>query len=201
MLKYEASLKEFNSQCEIKKDKMGKRYTEINETQASFIKNQKIFFVGTAATDGRVNISPKGMDSFRVIGANKIVWLNLTGSGNETAAHLQLNDRMTIMFCAFDGKPLILRLYGNATIYHPRNEEFDQLNTLFSEIPGKRQIIEMSVDLVQESCGFAVPLLDFKEERVILKNWADKQGKNGISEYWAAKNTKSIDNFDTKIFG
>ncbi len=180
---------------------MGKRFTEINEKQASFIADQKIFFVGTAASDGRVNVSPKGMDSFRVIDNHKIVWLNLTGSGNETAAHLQLNDRMTIMFCAFDGKPLILRLYGNATIYHPRDEKFNDLNALFPEIPGKRQIIEMNVDLVQESCGFAVPLLDFKEERVILKNWADKQGEEGINNYWAAKNTKSIDNFDTKIFG
>lgn len=180
---------------------MGKQFIEINEKQASFIADQKIFFVGTAAKDGRVNVSPKGMDSFRVIDSNKIIWLNLTGSGNETAAHLLKNDRMTIMFCAFDGKPLILRLYGNATIYHPRDIEFDNLNQLFPEIAGKRQIIEMSIDLVQESCGFAVPLLEFKEDRTILKDWARKQGPEGINNYWEAKNTKSIDNFETKILG
>ncbi len=180
---------------------MGKRFTEINEKQANFIKEQNIFFVGTAASDGRVNISPKGMDSFRVVDSNKIVWLNLTGSGNETAAHLIKNDRMTIMFCAFEGKSLILRLYGNAEIFHPRDASFEELNALFPDIAGKRQIISMKVDLVQESCGFAVPLLDFREERTILNNWATKQGPEGINNYWEEKNTKSIDNFDTKIFG
>lgn len=179
---------------------MGKRFNEISTEQAEFIANQKMFFVGTAAEEGRVNVSPKGMDAFRVLGPNKIVWLNLTGSGNETAAHLIKNDRMTIMFCAFEGKPMILRLYGHANIYHKRDERFQDYIDLFEPNAGSRQIIEMEVDLVQTSCGFAVPLMDFKEQRSILKDWASKQGEEKIENYWREKNTKSIDNFDTHIF-
>jgi predicted pyridoxine 5'-phosphate oxidase superfamily flavin-nucleotide-binding protein len=125
---------------------------EITPPLKEFIKNQKIFFTGTAATEGRVNISPKGIDTFRVIDSNKIIWLNLTGSGNETAAHLIQNNRMTIMFCSFEEAPLILRLYGNANIYHAEDKEFNQYINLFEEIAGSRQIIEMEVDLVQTSC-------------------------------------------------
>lgn len=179
---------------------MGKRLTEISPELEEFIQNQKIFFVGTAADEGRVNISPKGMDSFRVLGPNKIVWLNLTGSGNETAAHLIKNNRMTILFCAFEGKPLILRLYGTAKIFHPRDENFHKYLGLFPEIAGSRQIIEMDVDLVQTSCGFAVPFMDFKEERTTLKLWAEKQGEERLEEYRKEKNSFSIDNFETGIF-
>lgn len=178
---------------------MGKKLPEITLELQEFIKQQKIFFVGTAATEGNVNVSPKGMDSFRVIHQNKIVWLNLTGSGNETAAHLLKNNRMTIMFCAFDGKPMILRLYGTARIYHQRDEEYHQFIDLFPNTPGSRQIIEMEVDLVQTSCGFAVPLLDYKEDRSVLKDWAQKQGDAKIKEYWKKKNSVSIDGFETKI--
>lgn len=178
---------------------MGKKIDFITPELKKFIENQKIFFVGTAANDGSVNISPKGTDSFRVINQNKIVWLNLTGSGNETAAHLIKNSRMTILFCAFEGKPMILRLYGNAKIYHKRDSEFHEYLELFTENVGSRQIIEMNIDLVQTSCGFAVPFMDFKEERTSLNSWAEKQGKDNIEEYWATKNTKSIDGFETKI--
>jgi len=139
---------------------MGKQLLEITTELKKFIENQKIFFVGTAVREGRVNISPKGMDTFRIINSNRIVWLNLTGSGNETAAHLQLNDRMTIMFCAFEGKPLILRLYGQARIYHERDSEFSSLINLFPKIAGTRQLIEMEVDLIQTSCGFSVRSLN-----------------------------------------
>ena len=180
---------------------MGKKLEKLNPELTNFIKKQHVFFVGTAAAEGRVNVSPKGMDSFRVLDDNKIVWLNLTGSGNETAAHLLQNDRMTIMFCAFEGKPLILRLYGHAKIYHPRDAGFEQYINLFSPGPGARQIIEMDIGLVQTSCGFAVPLLDFKEERTILKVWAEKKGDEGIRDYWEEKNTQSIDGFETNILG
>lgn len=180
---------------------MSKLLDSITGELKEFIENQKIFFVGTAAKDGRINVSPKGTDSFRVIEKNKIVWLNLTGSGNETAAHLLKNDRMTIMFCAFEGKPLILRLYGNAKIYHKRHEEFHKYSEMFPENTGSRQIIEMNVDLVQTSCGFAVPYMDFNEERTILNSWAKKQGKEGIETYWSTKNIESIDGFETKILG
>lgn len=178
---------------------MGKQLNAITSELKGFIENQKIFFVGTAAEAGRVNVSPKGSDSFRVINANKIVWLNLTGSGNETAAHLLRNDRMTIMFCAFEGKPMILRLYGRAKIFHKRDPKFHHYIDLFPLNTGSRQVIEMDVELVQTSCGFAVPMMDYKEDRETLNSWSTKQGTEGIIEYWGNKNTKSIDGFETKI--
>lgn len=178
---------------------MGKKFTEIALELQEFIKEQKIFFVGTAAETGNVNVSPKGMDSFRVINKNKIAWLNLTGSGNETAAHLLKNNRMTIMFCAFEGKPMILRLYGTAKIYHPRDQKYQDFIDLFPETPGSRQVIEMEVDLVQTSCGYAVPFMDYKEDRTVLKDWAQKQGQEKIKTYWEEKNTVSIDGFETRI--
>ena len=178
---------------------MGKKLEFITPELMRFIGEQKIFFVGTAAAEGNVNVSPKGTDSFRVIDKNKIIWLNLTGSGNETAAHLLKNNRMTIMFCAFEGKPMILRLYGKAKIYHKRDSAFNDLSHLFPENIGARQIIEMKVDLVQTSCGFAVPLMDFKEERTTLNNWAIKQGEDKIEDYWKNRNTQSIDGFETNI--
>ncbi len=178
---------------------MGKKLEEITPELKSFIEQQKIFFVGTAASKGRVNVSPKGTDSFRVLDKNKIVWLNLTGSGNETAAHLVKHNRMTIMFCAFEGKPLIVRLYGHAKIFHNRDSEFHEYADLFPPNVGARQIIEMRVDMVQTSCGFAVPYMDFKEERTTLNTWAEKQGQKKIEAYWKDRNTKSIDGFETKI--
>lgn len=178
---------------------MAKKLSEISPELKEFIFNQKIFFVGTAANEGRVNISPKGMDTFRVIDSNKIVWLNVTGSGNETAAHLIRNSRMTIMFCAFEGSPMILRLYGTARIFHKDEEEYDRYIDLFPDIPGSRQVIEMEVDLVQTSCGFAVPFMDFKEERTQLKVWAEKQGEERLEKYREEKNSFSIDNFETRI--
>jgi hypothetical protein len=178
---------------------MGKRYADISTELQEFIREQKLFFVGTAAEEGRVNISPKGMDTLRVLGPNKIVWLNLTGSGNETAAHLLKNSRMTIMFCSFEGKPMILRLYGTAQLYHSQDSAYHEFIQLFPEIAGSRQIIEMDVDLVQTSCGFAVPFMDFKEERTQLKSWAEKQGEERLESYWKEKNSSSIDGFETKI--
>jgi len=178
---------------------MGKRFAELSPQLIEFIKKQKLFFVGTAANKGRVNVSPKGMDTFRVLDQNKIIWLNLTGSGNETAAHLLQNKRMTIMFCSFEKKPMILRLYGDAQIFHHRDKKFQEYSGLFPDLSGKRQIIEMSVDLVQTSCGYAVPFMEFKEERKTLKTWADKKEDEKLKEYWLEKNTKSIDGFETKI--
>jgi len=180
---------------------MAKKLDSITPELKEFIEKQHIFFVGTTANEGRINISPKGMDSFRVIDSNKIVWLNLTGSGNETAAHLLKNNRMTIMFCAFEGKPLILRLYGVAKMYHPRDTQYHQYITLFEENVGARQIVEMDIELVQTSCGMAVPLMDLKAERTLLDDWATNKGKQGIKTYWKERNTKSIDGFETKVLG
>lgn len=178
---------------------MGKLYKQLTDDLAGFIQRQKLFFVGTAANDGRVNVSPKGMDTLRVVTEDRVVWLNLTGSSNETAAHLRENDRITLMFCAFEGDPLILRLYGHARIFHPHDTEWDSLATFFPAIPGTRQIIDMSVDLVQTSCGFGVPFFEFKAERDQLEKWAEKKGPEGIRQYWEEKNQISLDGKPTGI--
>ena len=178
---------------------MGTRYTEISEKNQKFIAEQKIFFVGTAIAEGRVNISPKGMDSLRVITSNRIVWLNVTGSGNETATHVQEDSRMTILFTAFSGKPLILRLYGNAKVIHKNDEDWDELFSLFDPIPGARQIFDMQIDLVQDSCGMAVPYYDYMGDRDLLRDWATKQGDEGLKKYWEKKNQVSIDGVSTFI--
>ncbi len=178
---------------------MGKLYTQLNGELTEFIRRQKIFFVGTAAADGRVNVSPKGLDTLSVLTEDRVVWLNLTGSSNETAAHLRENDRITLMFCAFEGDPLILRLYGHARTFHPHDAEWDSLITLFPAIPGARQLIDVSVDLVQTSCGFGVPFFEFKAEREQLEKWAEKKGPEGVRQYWVEKNRMSLDGRPTGI--
>lgn len=178
---------------------MGKQYSEISDKFKKFIEKQKIFFVGTATTDSRVNISPKGMDSLRILDANRIAWLNVTGSGNETSAHIQESSRMTILWAAFEGEPLILRAYGNATVVHKNDEAWDTLMPMFGETPGARQIFDLSIDLVQSSCGLAVPFLDYVEDRDSLKDWAEKKGDEGIKEYWERKNQTSLDGAPTHI--
>jgi len=178
---------------------MGKLYKQLTDDLAGFIQRQKIFFVGTATDSGRVNVSPKGMDTLRFVTEDRVVWLNLTGSGNETASHLRENGRITLMFCAFEGDPLILRLYGHARIFHPRDAEWDSLITLFPAIPGARQIIDMSVDLVQTSCGYGVPLFEFKADRDQLEEWAERKGPEGIHKYWEEKNQISLDGKPTGI--
>ena len=179
---------------------MGKQYQNLQPKHAEFIQKQKIFFVGTARAEGRVNISPKGLDTLRIVDEKTVLWLNLTGSGNETAIHLEENSRMTLMFCAFEGNPLILRLYGDATVYHEQDAAFAQYIELFGAPLGARQIMKLDIDLVQTSCGFAVPLMDFKEERSVLKDWAKKKGKQGIRNYWKDRNSTSIDGFDSEHF-
>lgn len=178
---------------------MAKQYREITETIANFIKRQKIFFVGTAAADGRVNVSPKGMDSLRVLEKNRVIWLNVTGSGNETSAHVQEFPRMTIMFCAFEGEPMILRLYGDARVFHTQDSEWYELYKLLPDIHGARQIFDLKVDLVQTSCGYAVPLFDYQNDRQKLNDWANKKGEDGIKQYWKDKNQVSIDSKPTHI--
>ena len=178
---------------------MGKQLDQLTPELENFIKDQKIFFVGTAMKEGTVNVSPKGMDSFRIIDSNKIIWLNLTGSGNETATHLQESSRMTVMFCAFEGRPMILRLYGHAKAFHKRDTHFHEYLSHFPDLAGTRQIFEMEIDLVQTSCGMAVPYMDFKEERTQLLDWAEKKGKEGLADYQKEKNTISLDGHETGI--
>lgn len=178
---------------------MGKQFESISEQHQRFIAEQKIFFVGTATADSRVNISPKGMDSLRVLGPERVIWLNVTGSGNETAAHVQLQPRMTLMFCAFSGSPMILRLYGQARAIHRGDAEWPELFAHFQPLPGARQIFEMTVELVQTSCGMAVPFFAFEGERGQLNAWAEKKSATEMTDYWAQKNQFSIDGFPTHL--
>lgn len=178
---------------------MGKRIDQITPELQRFIEHQKIYFVATAMASGSVNLSPKGMDSFRVLSPNRVMWLNVTGSGNETAAHLLENDRITIMFCTFEGKPLILRLYGHGKAYHPRDPEWQEFIDLFPNTPGSRQLFDVAVEVVQTSCGMAVPFMDYNREREELKNWAEKKGEKGISAYWNEKNLTSFDGYPTGL--
>lgn len=177
---------------------MGKQFTAIDAATREFIEKQKIFFVGTAAS-GRVNVSPKGMDTLRIIDSNRVTWLNLTGSGNETAAHLLEHNRITLMFCAFEGKPNIVRLYGTAQVIYRKDQQWTEMLRLFPALPGSRQIIDVSIDLVQSSCGMAVPFMAYQGEREELKHWAEKQGEDKIKEYWQRKNTVSLDGKPTGI--
>jgi hypothetical protein len=178
---------------------MGRKYTEITEALRDFIERQHIFFVGTAASDGRVNVSPKGMDTLRVTGPKRVIWLNLTGSGNETAAHLRENERITLMFCAFEGDPKILRLYGEARVYHPGDAGWPELTACFAPIPGARQVIDVGIDLVQTSCGMGVPYFDYRAPREQLTQWAQNKGEQGLRQYWKEKNRTSLDGKPTGI--
>jgi hypothetical protein len=178
---------------------MGKQYDALSERLIEFIARQKLFFVGTAAADSRVNISPKGMDSLRVLTNNRVIWLNVTGSGNETAAHVQQQPRMTIMFCAFEGEPMILRLYGSARAIHKNAAEWPELFAHFEPLAGARQIFDLSIDLVQTSCGMAVPYYSYDADRELLADWAVKKGEAGLQEYWQQKNQTSIDGLPTHI--
>ncbi len=176
-----------------------KQYDHINQRIKKFIAAQKIFFVATASDQSRINLSPKGMDSFRVINKNKALWLNLTGSGNETAAHIGVDGRITIMFCAFEGAPMILRLYGKGKVINPNDENWSEAISNFPTLAGTRQIIEIDIEMVQTSCGMSIPYFDFKEERLQLDDWAQNKGEEGIKEYWKEKNEVSIDGIPTKI--
>jgi len=178
---------------------MAKQYQALTDRLIEFISEQKVFFVGTATADSRVNISPKGMDSLRVLNNNRLLWLNLTGSGNESSAHVQIHPRMTIMFCAFEGPPMILRLFGTARVIHKDDDEWQELFGHFNPLPGARQIFDLSIDLVLTSCGMAVPYYTYNNDRDMLSNWAEKKGDDGLKLYWEEKNQLSIDNIPTNI--
>jgi len=178
---------------------MSDQFEQLSEKHIDFIKQQHLFFVGTAAADGLVNVSPKGMDSFRVVNESKVLWLNLTGSGNETAAHMLENNRMTIMFCSFDKQPLILRLYGKAKVIHTKDKEWGEVSTHFPNYTGARQIFELDINMVQTSCGYAVPFYTLEGERPTLQKWADNKGKEAVEQYWQDNNTRSLDDKETGI--
>ncbi len=178
---------------------MAEQFDTLSDELILWIGEQPVFFVATAPGQGRINLSPKGQDSLRVINPNELLWLNLTGSGNETAAHLLDSNRMTVMWCAFQGPPRILRVYGTARAIHPRDAEWDDCTRLLPTSTGARQYFRMQVELVQTSCGYAVPLMEYQQDRDVLTRWADKRGQAGIEQYWAEKNQTSIDGLPTEI--
>ncbi len=178
---------------------MGKFYTEITPELQEFIAEQRIFFTAAAAATGRINLSPKGIDTFRYLDERTVAYLDLTGSGNETAALLAVDGRMTIMFCAFAGKPWVLRLYGQGKVVELDSERGRELHPLFGSIPGERHIIELHVESAQTSCGMAVPLYEYQEQRDLLIEWAEKKGPEGIREYRRQKNAMSIDGLPTGL--
>jgi hypothetical protein len=178
---------------------MAKAYQELNETLRDFIAEQKIFFTATAPQEGRINLSPKGMDTFCYLGPKQVAYLDLTGSGNETAAHLNQNGRMTMMFCSFSQKPLILRLYGHGRVINQNSPEWPELYARFDPLPGVRQIILLEIDLVQTSCGYGVPLYEFQGERDTLRRFAEAKGEAGLETYRREKNRVSIDGLPTGL--
>lgn len=174
---------------------MGKVLDQIDDAARNFIKAQAMYFVATAPLDkdGLVNVSPKGLDTFRVIDETTVAYLDLTGSGIETVAHIRENGRIVVMFCAFQGPPKILRLHGRGRVVEPQNAKFSALRYLFPEFESTRAIIVVNVQRVSESCGFGVPLLKFEGERDQLRAWARKKGPEGLAQYRAQKNRVSLD--------
>jgi Pyridoxamine 5'-phosphate oxidase len=181
---------------------MAKQFESIELAHAAFIEQQHIFFTASAAATGRVNVSPRGTEAFRVLDPNTVAYLDQTGSGNETVAHLRLSGRLTIMFCGFENVPMILRLYGEGRSLPRGTPEYEALLAAAydnQESPGARQIIRLDVDLVQTSCGYGVPLFDYKEERLTLRRWAENKGEAGVAAYRREKNVRSLDGFETGV--
>ncbi|MBJ20573.1 MAG: pyridoxamine 5'-phosphate oxidase [Deltaproteobacteria bacterium] len=177
---------------------MSEQFDQLSEEHQSFIERQKVFFVATAAREGRPNLSPKGGPSVVVLAPKKLLWLNLTGSGNETAAHLIDSNRITLMWCAFEGPPLILRAFGSARAIYPEQAEWENVAARLPAAVGARQYFSIDVDLVQTSCGYSVPLMDYREDRTALTKWAEKKGAQGLRDYWSERNAESIDGLPTK---
>ena len=178
---------------------MAKQFPRIEDEHRAFIEKQHVFFVASAAPAGRVNVSPKGMNAFRVLGPNRVGYLDLTGSGNETSAHVEAceDHRLTIMFCAFEGAPLILRLYGQGAVHRLGTPEYEELLPAFTSITGARQITTMDVQMLQTSCGYAVPLMDWREDRPNLVRWSENKGEDGLVDYRQKNNVTSIDGLPT----
>ncbi len=180
---------------------MAKQYDQITPTLQSFIKAQPLFFVATAplSEHGHVNLSPKGYDTFRILSSNQVAYLDFTGSGNETSAHLAENGRITFLFCAFSGAPQILRLYGKGETVLPGAERWDELLAQFPSYPGIRQIIIASIHLVQTSCGYGVPLMELQQDREAMARWATAKGEEGLVAYRGVNNRKSLDGLPTPL--
>ncbi|WP_263418540.1 pyridoxamine 5'-phosphate oxidase family protein [Terriglobus albidus] len=181
---------------------MAKQFPSMEPIHREFIGKQRIFFTASAAADGRVNLSPKDAAALRVVDSNTVFYLDQTGSGNETAAHLLRDGRLTLMFCALNGAPTILRLYGKGRIIPRGSKEYRDLLALHfagCERSGARQMIMLSIDTVQTSCGYGVPRFEYREDRTTLTRWAESRSEAELEEYRRLKNARSIDGFPTGI--
>lgn len=178
---------------------MAKFYESLTAELTTFIRKQHIFFVATAAPDSRINLSPKGLDSLRVLDEHSLAYLDLTGSSAETAAHLRVDPRMTMMFCSFSTDALLLRVYGRGESILPGDPRWEALRARFPEHPGVRQIVLMRVESAQTSCGAGVPLMGYAGDRGTLSEWARKKGEDGMAEYRRMKNARSIDGLPTGL--
>lgn len=176
-------------------------FPTLTDEHIAFINEQKMFFVASAplSAEGHINLSPKGADTMRVLSEREVAYLDLTGSGNETAAHVRENGRLTFMWCSFGSSPLILRLYGKGRSVRQGSEEWERLYPKFEPNPGARQIIVLEVEMGQTSCGYGVPLYAFERHRGTLDKWAEKKGAEGVRAYWHDNNRKSIDGLATGI--
>ncbi len=174
---------------------MADRFSSLRPDLAQWWREQPVFFVATAPSGdgGHVNLSPKGYDTLRVLDPGRVAYLDLTGSGVETIAHLRDNGRITLMACAFSGNPRISRIYGRGSVHRVGTAEFEALAPEFPELPGRRSIVEVAVERVTTSCGYSVPLMDLVDDRDRLLEWADGKGEAGIEAYWETKNAHSID--------
>lgn len=180
---------------------MGKSFSSILPEHEAFIKKQHLFFVGSSPlqADGHVNISPRGYDTFRIFSPTEVAYLDLTGSGNETSAHLAENGRITLMFIAFEGPPMILRLYGTGRVILPDTAEWDEMFKHFEPLPGTRQIIAIDVHAVKTSCGFSVPFYSYSGERATLNKWANQKNEQQLAAYHREKNAESMDGLPTPL--
>ncbi len=180
---------------------MAKQFPRLEPAHRAFIERQRVFFVASAAPGSRVNLSPKGLDALRVLAPDRVAYLDHTGSGNETAAHLRADGRLTIMLCAFEGPPLILRLYGRGRALQRGSAAYAELLPAFGDTEplGARQIVALDVELVQTSCGYGVPLLAYRDERPNLDRWAEAKGEAGLEAYRREENARSIDGLPTGL--
>lgn len=179
---------------------MAKFYTALDETLRQFIAAQHMFFNASAPNQGRINVSPKGLDSFRILSDQCVAYLDLTGSECETAAHIAENGRLTLMFCSLEDKPLILRLYGQGRVIRARDPEWASLRPCFSELPGERQIIVLHIESIMATCGFGVPLYEYQGQRTLLPEFTCKMGEERMEEYRHQRNQRSIDGLPTYLY-
>jgi hypothetical protein len=178
---------------------MGKQFSEISEAHQRFIAEQHILFVGTADATGYVNVSPKGMDSIRILSPNRALLLNLTGSGNESAAHVAAVARMTVMFTSFTKRPNVMRLYCNARAVHRLDDDWATLSAHFPDRYDARQIFDLNVEMVQTSCGYSIPFYEYQGERDTLDKWSEDKGPEGVETYWRERNTTTLNGKPTDI--